>query len=166
MIDEQTIQFALFKEMLARGHDIIVPNISWSYLNWEADLISVTRARYLYEFEIKISRQDFQQDFRKRKHKFLMHGVGRTPNYFSYVAPVEAIPLCIPRYAGLYEVRPVRNGFLRINQVKKPVRLHTRKIDPAGIHSVLRTLMFKYFQLSENLVKNKIQREIFKEHEA
>jgi hypothetical protein len=35
---------------------------------WEADLFTVTKSGYAYEFEIKVSRSDFLADFKKEKH--------------------------------------------------------------------------------------------------
>lgn len=104
-LDEARIQYSMWLNLVNRGHEIVIPNVSWSYLLWEADLVSVTKARYLYEFEIKISHADFKADFTKRKHWHFKDCVRvkkpnpygkrklRIPNYFTYVAPVNAIPL-------------------------------------------------------------------------
>ena len=99
--DEARIQYSLFNELYKRGQRIILPNISWSYLRWEADLISVTKSGFLHEYEIKISLSDFKNDFKKKKHNTLrrnhpnMIGV---PNYFWYVAPEKTVPMCIPDF--------------------------------------------------------------------
>jgi hypothetical protein len=37
--------------------------------DWECDFFSVTKAGYMYEVEIKISKSDYQADFIKFKHK-------------------------------------------------------------------------------------------------
>jgi len=45
-------------------HNPIVPGIAphgW----WECDIFSLTRAGYMHEFEIKVSRSDFKADFNK-----------------------------------------------------------------------------------------------------
>ena len=161
---EQQIQNALYHELLHRGHKIIVPNVSWSYLNWEADLISITKADYLNEFEIKISKADFEKDFTKRKHYWFKKPSGikshRMPNYFWYVAPIKAIPICIPDYAGLIEVIQNRH-YIVLDQVKKPVVLHKKKIPVKDIMAILRTIMFKYWNLSHNLERLDVQRQLF-----
>ena len=83
-LDEQKIQQALFA-FIRSGQDIVLPNISWSYLNSEADLVKITPAGYLYEYEIKISYSDFVNDFRKRKHFWFRekHTQRGKPNYFT-----------------------------------------------------------------------------------
>ena len=60
MLDETKIQYHLYQDLIAKGHEIVVPNVSWSWLLWEADLISITKAGYMNEYEIKISKQDFE----------------------------------------------------------------------------------------------------------
>lgn len=45
--------------------NIIVPNLSWGFLNHEADLIAVDKNGYLTEVEIKRSFEDFKADFKK-----------------------------------------------------------------------------------------------------
>ena len=38
----------------------------------ECDVISISKANYIYEYEIKISRSDFKVDFNKEKHKLML----------------------------------------------------------------------------------------------
>ena len=113
-LDETRIQYHLSQNLLRRGYEIVVPN-------WEADLVGVTKAQYLNEFEIKVSKQDFERDFGKKKHYHFRrpNAYMKMPNYFWYVAPIEAIPLCIPDYAGLMEVIE-RNSRLEIKDIRRP----------------------------------------------
>ena len=111
MLDEATIQYALFRYLTACGYVAVMPNVSWSWLLWEADLIGVLKSNRWAEYEIKISKSDFQNDFKKFKHIYLSGNpihTARVPNYFWYVAPIKAVPLCIPDYAGLIEVEEIR----------------------------------------------------------
>lgn len=48
--------------------DIMVPNLSWGLLPYEADFIVINRAGYMTEIEIKRSWEDFKADF-KKDHK-------------------------------------------------------------------------------------------------
>lgn len=163
--DEKRIQHKLSGYLLGKGHDVVIPNVSWSWLYWEADLISVTKAGYMYEFEIKITRSDFEADFRKRKHQDLKRGAKniRIPNYFSYVAPLVAMPLCVPDYAGLYEVR--KSGWydheLELVTIRKPALIHRAKHDNDTKVKMLKTLMFKYWDLTHKLDNLKIQKGLF-----
>jgi hypothetical protein len=40
------------------------------YQNWEADILAITKSRYTFEFEKKISKADFLNDFKKSKPIF------------------------------------------------------------------------------------------------
>lgn len=48
--------------------NLIVPNLSWGFLNHEADLISIDKNGYLTEVEIKRSLEDFKADFKKENY--------------------------------------------------------------------------------------------------
>lgn len=51
-------------------HEIVIPNASHGLgLGWEADIIAVSKAGYLTEIEIKVSRADFRADSQKNKHR-------------------------------------------------------------------------------------------------
>lgn len=151
VVKEAQIQLSLYDELRARGHLYIMPNISWSWLSWEADLISFTRAGYMNEFEIKVSRCDFKKDFDKPKHRQFRHGIGspRTPNYFWYVATPRSFPLCIPDYAGLIEARPHRANFgiVVFSEIRKPKLIHKVKVPDEGKLAMLNACTMKYWKL-------------------
>src|SRR5665213_2391523 len=52
-----------------RRNYLVIPNVSWGFLNYEADMLVVSKARYCTEIEVKISLQDWKKDFEKRKHR-------------------------------------------------------------------------------------------------
>lgn len=63
-IDE--IQIALRNSGIwNKRQDIFIPNLSWGLLNYEADLVIITKSGYLTEVEIKRSWEDFKADFKK-----------------------------------------------------------------------------------------------------
>ena len=45
--------------------DIMIPNLSWGLLPYEADFVVVSKSGYLTEVEIKRSWEDFKADFKK-----------------------------------------------------------------------------------------------------
>jgi len=45
--------------------NIIVPNLSWGFIQHEMDMAVITKSGYLKEIEIKISKADFLKDFEK-----------------------------------------------------------------------------------------------------
>ena len=81
--------------------------------DWESDFLAITRSLYAYEVEVKMSKQDFFNDFKKdKKHKVLKDGIIKVggvisypPNYFYYACPPNMIDVSeVPSYAGLIYV--------------------------------------------------------------
>jgi len=94
------IQRSLLRFVMGNG-DIVIPN--YYHGMYEMDVFRLTRAEYIYEYEIKISRSDFFVDFKKdngRKHDKIKTGKG--PNRFFFVVPTGLISIeeC-PKHAGL-----------------------------------------------------------------
>lgn len=86
--------------------------------SWESDSLSVTKAGYVYECEIKISRSDFFNDKKKkRKHQILEGTYSLTrydktypmrPNYFYYVVPEGLVKVDeVPPFAGLIYITEI-----------------------------------------------------------
>jgi hypothetical protein len=100
---------------------------------WECDMLSLTKAGFWHEFEIKMTRSDFKADFKKSsrypyqmhgmsyreyydlsredmdnledtKHGFLANGCKKGPSYFWFCTPAGLLkPEDIPEYAGHIE---------------------------------------------------------------
>lgn len=106
--------------------------------DWESDKILETKSGYIYEFEIKVSRADFKNDFKHKKEKYdkfnlILEGKEDvlTPNYFSYACPENLISEEeIPSYAGLVYV--TEGG--TIKYIKSPTPLHKKKIQDAELN--------------------------------
>ena len=106
--------------------------------DWESDVLKITKSGYAYEFEIKISRGDFKNDFKHKKKKHLLlenkENKAKMPNYFYYVVPEDLITEDeVPEYAGLIYVHATVIGNSRIyyhfQEVKTAPKLHDNKID-------------------------------------
>ena len=83
---------------------------------WESDYLIITQSMLVYEIEIKISRNDFKNDFKNKQDKHLLFEggemlgkfskAGGMPNYFYYAVPAGLIkPEEVPEYAGLIYVK-------------------------------------------------------------
>jgi len=150
---EIQIIMSMWHALLRKGHKIIAPNIH--LINGESDLISITKAGYVYEYEIKTNVADFQAEFRgkKEKHaglrgektaykwkygytkeKAIELGLAefreiRVPNYFSFVFPEDMYEkVDVPDYAGIYLHASgywSRNG---IKEVRKPNKVRRQAI--------------------------------------
>lgn len=86
--------------------NIIVPNISWGFDGMhECDVFYVRKSGYAVEIEIKISKSDFLNDFKKE------HGHVDSENRISefyYAMPdylLEIVEDMIPKNAGIIECR-------------------------------------------------------------
>ena len=101
---EREMQNILYRRLCFKlHHKYITPNVR-SLFFWECDMVSVTQAGYINEFEIKITHADFKADMKKRKHHFLeLRATWRNiQTYFWYVIHGFELGIAdIPEYAGL-----------------------------------------------------------------
>lgn len=106
--------------------------------DWESDFLAITRSLYAYEVEVKMSKQDFFNDFKKdKKHKVLKDGIIKAggvisypPNYFYYACPPNMIDVSeVPSYTGLIYVDVSKN---RKNIVKAAPLIHRQRFDVVG----------------------------------
>lgn len=103
---------------------LIVPNVSWGFgLQYEADLVVVTKSNYIYEVELKVSKSDLKADAKKRKHLHPRKTFKRM-----YYAMPESIydPTLVPEYAGVLLAYMHRKRWY-IKVERKPENL---KVDP------------------------------------
>ena len=126
----KNIEAALVMYLYQKSHSPITTRFTGMGLQ-ECDVISVSKSNYIYEYEIKISRQDFKKDFIKEKHTHILNEkftyvrkgeqLWRVCNYFNYVVPKDLISLDeVPEYAGLIYV----NEDFTFEIIKKPKLLH------------------------------------------
>ena len=110
--------------------------------DWESDVLKITKSGYAYEFEIKISRPDFKNDFKHKKKKHLLlelkENKAKMPNYFYYVVPEGLVTEDeVPEYAGLIYVHAtiIGNGktYYQFQEIKAAPRLHGNKIDESNL---------------------------------
>jgi hypothetical protein len=116
----------------------------------ECDVISISKANYIYEYEIKISRADYKKDFIKEKHSQMIREnhtkivkgemMYLSPNYFNFITPRGLISLEeVPEYAGLIYI----NEDLTFDIIKKPLLLHKTKASPQFIRKLAHNLSCK-----------------------
>lgn len=123
------IQKAIGKHVVLKNHPYVIENVS--LLKWsmsEQDVVSINKSGYFYEYEVKISRQDFLKDKKKKKWSWYEEKLfDRLPNYFTYVCPAELIKLEeIPRFAGLFYYYKETDS---IKEIKRPSLNHKVKPD-------------------------------------
>lgn len=108
---------------------------------WESDYLCITKSDLIYECEIKISRSDFQNDFKHKKEKHLLleskekdiAADNKKPDYFYYAVPEGLITKDeVPEYAGLIYVSKAsgsNNVFSTCTVVKQAPSLKKEKTD-------------------------------------
>jgi len=102
---EQAVQMALTSEVgslfYCRRY-VVIPNLSWGFLNHEADLIALSTSKILHEIEIKVSVADMKAEL-KKKH---IHGDQRVSALWYAVQSeiAEQVKPMLPDRAGLVAV--------------------------------------------------------------
>ena len=78
------------------------------------------------------------------KHEALQEGLD-IPNYFSFLIPEELeSKIEVPDHAGLYAFRPT--SYLgKIYEIKKPPRLHNRRLSPHLINKIAMKMASRYW---------------------
>lgn len=100
-------------------------NIKYIFGDAECDVLSISKSKYVTEFEVKISRSDFLSDKKKKKFQFYKKSIEKlSPNYFYYCCPHGLIKENeIDDFAGLIYIDD--NGKLLV--IKKAKILHKDK---------------------------------------
>lgn len=105
--------------------NVVVPNVSWGFLNHEADILVMSKSGYLTEIEIKRSLSDLRADF-KKKHD---HSDERI-KYFYYCVPLsllqDAIDLCV-------EHKRIVSGVITYTE-KSKMKIHRIDFGEYGIY--------------------------------
>jgi hypothetical protein len=130
------------------NHKYLINN---AYLfDWESDFFSVSESQYLYEYEIKVSKSDFKDDFNKKsKHQLLESetpgSFQKKPNKFFYAVPKGLLMShMIPSYAGLIEVSDANEP---ANIIKDAPFLHREKLFPQYMKILLDKFYWRYRDL-------------------
>ena len=137
------LQDVLMVEMYSKPIQIT----NYSGLGFEADVLMVTRAGMVYEYEIKTSRTDFKKDFSKvakhriysdkRLHLVKIRNYPKKPNHFYYVCEEGLIkPSEIPKYAGLIYITKLG----KVKVIKKAPKLHNYKFPDNMVWNIASTL--------------------------
>ena len=156
------ILFNLITEIRKLGTEIIIPN--YYVGSWEMDLFRLLDSGYLQEYEIKTSRADFKNDFKKsahdvkynsaekkiertnfrKKHEELESGK-YVANKFFFVVPENLVSAeeC-PDYAGLVYYVEDEYGRVFFKQKKPAKFIHKNKYD-VDFKTICKSLSYREF---------------------
>lgn len=158
---EADLQKSLFYAV-GRPRELSCPNV-YIYGDNESDYITITKAGYVDEYEIKLSRRDFKADFNKDRHlkrQFLSpwkwydpspyHSLwpiwpsslaAQYPNRFWYVTPIDLVqPDEVPAYAGLIYLQPDD----RKRVIKQAPLLHREKAAEKVARVILKAAYWRW----------------------
>jgi hypothetical protein len=179
------IQISLWND-LRTSRDLVMPN--YTPVNWfECDLMSVTKAGYLEEHEIKLSVSDFNADRQKNsyerwkmdagelvkygglnKHQALASGYEYGPSRFWFVIAAKLEnKVVIPDCAGLKVARISNyNSRVFLEEMKKAPKLHSHKVDNKVVEHAKSVCYWRYWNTKTDVQKS-VNRELkrIKEHE-
>jgi hypothetical protein len=116
---------------------LMIPNVSWGLLHWEADLVAISKAGYLIEIEIKIS----------NKTKFKSRIGWQMVKQFYYAIPAGLtahFPQDYLSRAGLIEVPDTMDGYCRVVH-EAPVNRDARALTATEISQALRLLGLRFW---------------------
>ena len=125
-------------------------------MNIEFDLIFVTRAHYVVEYEIKLSLADFRAD----KKKILKHAMIKTgiyPAVFSYVIPIEIKDkIELPEHCGLitFCYNSENKGYTTFDVAKEPYVKSKKKISDECLIRILKNQSMRGFRRLEKEIEN------------
>jgi hypothetical protein len=141
---EWDIQNAIFRDYHT-AHFLICPN--YSPAGWhECDVFSVTKAGYMNEYEIKLTKADFKKDAgkmerekftwsgpvtnRSTKHQRLAIGDPQGPARFFFVLPVGIVDdVDVPEFAGIIRASAhPKSGRIHLEKTREAKRLHEQKV--------------------------------------
>lgn len=139
------IQKAIGKACVLDGHPFVCENIRHLSGFSEMDVCSISKTGMIHQYEVKVSRADFNAQKRKQHFKDLLYFLDpqfktlrsvnetvthlRHPNYFSFVCTNGLIKLEeIHEKFGLFYAYE-NNGVQRIEMVQYPKRLHLKKLE-------------------------------------
>lgn len=147
------IQKELFKYFREKGS--IWFSCNTYALTQEADFISISKSKYVYEVEIKRSKADYWNDFKNKQLKHSLLKSGKYPvNYFYFCSESDVIqPSEVPSQYGLIHIDKIpyktpnsRKKFkYTITVVKNPKALHKKPLDDYLLVKCLSSVVFKYF---------------------
>ena len=144
---EKDIIRALFFWATSSGHKFCASNTQAIMGVGEADFVTINRAKYLCEFEIKVSRSDYRADFRNKpvKHQRMKDRKCEV-NYFTFVCPEGLIdPEEVPEYAGLLYAKELGDDIM-IYSAKKSKRLSENQDHDNTFKKMYVSLMHKYYR--------------------
>ena len=162
---EAAIQYLIY-----RHHNFkrVLTNVHTERWNGsEVDAFYWTDTDKAFFYEIKISKADFKNDMKKKRHQLLLDRNDTLfikPKYFIYVCyGFEVWPSEIPEYAGLIYVRQqglkvYEGNSLYLKEIKKPPILWKESMTKENIVFLQTKIMHRYLKQRHELGRAELER--------
>lgn len=122
-ITSSEIELALV-QYFDTARNFIIPNVSngFRHINYEIDLMVVTRSRYAYEVEIKISPGDLRRDAKKDRWRYCLSQHYFRKSYFAMPEEMSKYQDLVPEHAGILTVKYYpKHYYWLATEIRKPV---------------------------------------------
>ena len=149
------IQAAVYRYFYQKNHQVNAANIYY-HKRWESDFLSMSKAGYLHEVEIKLTKSDYKADFKKKrktyggkegKSKHAQIESGALVSYFWFAMPEGLVELEeVPEYAGVIYVRKSK-GLLTLHPARPAPKLNKNPIGAEGIRRILQKTTWKFWDM-------------------
>lgn len=130
--------------------NLIVPNVYWSMFLYELDLLILTKSGYAYEVEIKVSKQDLNNDLNK-KHQHSSKKI----KYLYFAIPEKLLKHehLIPEKAGILVIKKNRNDKYYCSLYRKPTMLNNYKFTNDERYQIARLGTIRIWNLKKKILK-------------
>jgi hypothetical protein len=146
----QEMEIALANHFNYR-QNLIIPNVSWGFLDHEADLIVISKSNYLIEIEIKVSASDLKKD-KNKKHSHCDRENRIKALWFVLPEALISHVNHIPENAGILIVSKNKN-FYRVKTMRSPKPYKKfRKLTDDEILKLYRLASMRTWSLKQKLL--------------
>ena len=118
----------------------------------------------MIEVEVKVSKADLNNDFKKRKHRIYEQSNSKwTPHQFYFAVPEELVEYAVAKCVGTkYGIMKISDNNAPIEKrcriIKRAKDLHTKQIDSKVVNTIIRRMsseLANFYQRIINEERNK-----------
>lgn len=136
---------------------LVVPNVTdmSGLVKFETDLLVLTKSRYATGVEIKVSKSDFQNEFKKKQYQYgeemddIFYGMFKN---FYFAFPEDLVEECIDEVPGRFGVLSVEKPF-RVREIRKPKLMYNKKWSEKDYFNLMRIGCMRIYNLKKNLIR-------------
>lgn len=136
---------------------LVVPNVTdmSGLVKFETDLLVLTKSRYATGVEIKVSKSDFQNEFKKRQYQYgeemddIFYGMFKN---FYFAFPENLVEECISDVPSRFGILSV-NKKGRVREIRASELLYNKKWSEKDYNNLMRIGCMRIYNLKRNLIK-------------